>query len=342
MATTHTQSGSVFLSTMAALTVLPGLWAIAHAPASGLGTDVMNGVDQRLYEARFEESFPKRAAMTEAWSAFKYGALGELAEGGVAGRGGVLFTAEEFKTPSPHPNFAKALIAARDQISSAGGELIPVIVPDKARMMPEALRRGRSAHFEQRYDTLLQIITSLDLRTVDVRTALARPGSFMRTDTHWSPSGAQAAASGIAALLSGDVDGAVAFETARTGAQDFHGDLLAFANTGRFRPLAGPAPEQIETFETENSAPGGLGLFDEIDTPAVLVGTSFSARDDFHFLGFLKSALRADVVSFAMEGHGPFLPMQRFLEGSALGDASPKFVIWEIPERYLDTWSQTQ
>jgi hypothetical protein len=34
--------------------------------------------------------------------------------------------------------------------------------------------------------------------------------------------------------------------------------------------------------------------------------------------------------------------MDRFLRRAARDAAAPQIVIWEIPERYLDTWSQTE
>jgi len=149
-------------------------------------------------------------------------------------------------------------------------------------------------------------------------------------------------AEAVAQVVAQDLDPDARFETLRLGPRDFEGDLVAFADTGFWRPWVGPVFEQIETFETRSLDAGDLGLFDEVDTPVALVGTSFSAREDFHFVGFLKSALGADVVSFAMEGHGPFVPMGRFLNGDALASAPPKLVIWEIPERYLDIWSYDQ
>lgn len=326
----------------AALTLGPGLWAIAEAPLSGLGSDVVSGSVQRLYETRFEESFPLRDELSHAWAAVKYGGFGEVAEGAVLGKDGTLFTAEEFEPPKPHDEFASALTTARDTIAAAGGELIPVIVPDKARMMSEALPRARSAHYQMRYQTLLQIIERQGLRSVDLRPPLQTAGSYLRTDTHWSPEGARSAAQAIAALLAGELDSDTSFKTTRSGSRDLKGDLLVFAKTGRWAAKVGPQPERIMTYETISAGAGDLGLFGDVATPVALVGTSFSARDALHFVGFLKSSLDADVVSFAQEGRGPFVPMQQFLNGPALSETTPHFVIWEIPERYLDTWSTAQ
>jgi len=329
-----------FLGAFGCLTMVPGLWTLGSAPTSGLGLDVLSGSTQRHYEARFDDHMPLRRAMRQGWAAVKFGILGEVAEGAVLGRDGVLFTAEEFTSPAGGRDFSAALLVARDAVAASGAELIPIVVPDKARMMSDALPRARSAHLAARYDEMLDIITAAGLRTVDQRSALSTDNAFMRTDTHWSPKGARRAAQVIADLVADELPSDTAFQTTQTGREEFHGDLIAFADTGIWRPLTGPAPEHIETFETVSVGTQQLGLFDDVATPIVLVGTSFSARSDFHFVGFLKSALGADVLSFALEGQGPFLPMERFLNADHLAEITPQFVLWEIPERYIDTWSQ--
>jgi alginate O-acetyltransferase complex protein AlgJ len=65
-----------------------------------------------------------------------------------------------------------------------------------------------------------------------------------------------------------------------------------------------------------------------------LVGTSFSAKSDWNFLGFLQNALAAEVLNFSAEGQGPFAPMQTFLASDTFKNTPPKLVIWEIPVRY--------
>lgn len=332
-------SAQVFAAGFLGLTLVPGTWTLATAPVAHLSADVISGQTQRQYEAGFDDSFPLRDAIRQSWTALKFGAFGEMADGAIAGQGDVLFTAEEFTTPQDSRDFATALQAARTQIAAAGAELVPVIVPDKARMMPDALSHGRSVHFEGRYDRLLDTIKKHGLRTVDLRPALSQTQSYMATDTHWSPQGAQAVAAHIATALDGTLFADAPFETVQTGERPFDGDLLAFVDTGAWRSIVGPAVETIATFETLQQGDGGMGLFGAAETPIALVGTSFSARDDFHFVGFLKSSFGADVVSFAMEGRGPFIPMDIFLNDGGLAAANPRIVLWEIPERYLDTWS---
>ncbi len=331
-----------FAACFVGLTALPGAWIFATAPVSGLGTDVFAGTVQRHYETRFEDRFPLRDAIRQTWNAAKYSAFGELAEGAIAGKDGVFFTAEEFTRPLEHPDFVGVLKDVHDQIAKTGAELVPIIVPDKARMMSGNLPRARSPHFEKRYDQLQSDIARAGLRTVDLRPVLATAGSYMATDTHWSPEGAQAVAQAVAQLLGDDLKTEATFATTQVGTREFKGDLLAFADTGIWRQWVGPNFETISTYETDEQAAGLVGLFDDVTTPVALVGTSFSARTDFHFNSFLKSELWSDVLSFAKEGQGPFPPMEQFLESGTLAEANPQIVIWEIPERYLDTWSNDQ
>ncbi len=339
----HTSLGAhPFIAVLLGLSFFAGAWSLVKTPVADIQANMMSGGAQRQYEQRFEESFPLRDSVQHTWAAFKFGVFNEVSDGAIVGKADVLFTSEEFTAPRDVRDFRTELQSARDRIHALGGELIPIILPDKARMMAEALPKARSRHYVERYDQLLEIIAAEGLKTVDLRGPLSVRGSYMVTDTHWSPTGAKAVAAEIGGLLEGSLENEAPFGTRRTGVRSFDGDLLVFAPTGTWRSVVGPVFEQIETFETSQSENSAVDLFAEVETPIVVVGTSFSARNDFHFVGFLKSQLKADVVSFAMEGRGPFVPMDQFLRSDGLITIDPKFVLWEIPERYLKTWSNTQ
>lgn len=104
--------------------------------------------------------------------------------------------------------------------------------------------------------------------------------------------------------------------------------------TGAFHALIGPAAEVIEV-PTTVALDAGQGLFGDVATDIVLIGTSFSARTEFNFAGFLQQATGMTVVNLAVEGQGPFAPMQAALDAGTITDLSPSIVIWEIPERYI-------
>lgn len=292
---------------------------------------------QRGYEKRFEQSLPTYDGAVDLWAALRWGLLNEPASGAIAGRDGWLFTAEEFTAPKAPRDLPYELQRAAATLAANDITLLPIVIPDKARMQANRLPRGRSAAFSSRYDRVLEDITTAGLKAIDLRPVLAAADSFMRTDSHWSPQGAQRVAQLIAAQLPIVDLPKTEVQTQIKGEYPFDGDLLTFVNTGRFRPIVGPHPEPITSYETIVAETGGL--FDEAQVPVVLVGTSFSAKPDFHFDGFLKQALQTDVLNLSRVGQGPFAPMDSYLTDLGTLTPPPSLVIWEIPERYLSARS---
>ncbi len=328
------------LCTLGIAALLAGLsvTAFSHTDAGDTSKGWANGTYQRGYEDRFETSVPAHENAVALWSAAKWMLFQEPATGAVSGYDGWLFTAEEFTEPAATRDLAAELAQISEALAADGATLIPVIVPDKARMHAHRLKRGRSEGFETRYDAALATIREAGLIEIDLREALRFEGSFMRTDTHWSPEGAQRATATVAKSL-GDITLPEAqVNTIEKGAAPFDGDLLPFVATGRYRDRVGPAAELINTFETTVTSSGGL--FGAADIPIALIGTSYSAKAEFHFEGFLKQALQTDVLNLSRVGQGPFKPMDAFLEERSNLSSLPSIVVWEIPERYLTSRRQ--
>jgi alginate O-acetyltransferase complex protein AlgJ len=145
----------------------------------------------------------------------------------------------------------------------------------------------------------------------------------------------------VASAINVDIASEANFVTQQVGTSEFDGDLLTFVDLGPFRDYFGPHPEIIDTYSTDLVDTASTGLFGDTEISVALVGTSYSARTDFHFEGFLKSQLGADIVNHADIGRGPFEPMEAFLAGLGETGSAPRIVIWEIPERYVATWGDT-
>jgi alginate O-acetyltransferase complex protein AlgJ len=169
---------------------------------------------------------------------------------------------------------------------------------------------------------------------------------FLKTDTHWTPGGAQTAAYATAQYIAQNVP--VTLD--KTGYQclpkeeGIHkGDLLRYIPAGSLSAALKLPQDKLITFETIESgvepAAGGDdmsdALFSEKSPSVTLVGTSYSANPKWNFEDFLKENLGADVLNAADEGLGPFETMQKYLKNSAFRETPPKLVIWEMPERYL-------
>lgn len=165
------------------------------------------------------------------------------------------------------------------------------------------------------------------------------PQPFLFTDTHWTPEGARVAAEAIAIglrpLLSERAIPSAMFETRRIDREEYRGDLLRFLPVGPYASHLNLIDSELVTrYETIPTGTGG-GLFGDPVIPGVLVGTSYSAGERWNFEGFLKDALQADIVNVAVEGQGPFVPMREYLAGETFREFPPRFVVWEIPERYF-------
>ncbi|WP_300020095.1 hypothetical protein [uncultured Roseobacter sp.] len=319
-----------------------GLFSHQNADLDALPSDIIKGSLQTQYEDAFVAANPLERFAVTALGALRYGLFGQASQGALAGRNGWLFTAEELEQ---NTNFSANIDAAATRVAEVSAEmatrgiyLLPVILPDKAEVYAEQLDRARPADVTERRGHFLAALSDQRIATLDATTALQTASqngdAFMRTDTHWSPHGSRAVAEAIADQVTerGISLSTAAVSTESTDRAYFEGDLLRFVPTGALRSWIGPATEHIDRFTTTVETQGGL--FDSPSIDVVLVGTSFSARPDWHFADFLKQALQADVLSFAEEGRGPFAPMQEFLASDFYQNSPPKLVIWEIPVRY--------
>jgi alginate O-acetyltransferase complex protein AlgJ len=116
------------------------------------------------------------------------------------------------------------------------------------------------------------------------------------------------------------------------------GDLMRYVMLGPIRQAAGYAPEVIRQYNLkEDVAPSSesADLFGDAAISVALVGTSYSANENWDFAALLKAKLNSDVLNVAELGKGPFLPMTAYLASDSFRNTPPKLVVWEIPMRYL-------
>ncbi|MEE8441496.1 MAG: hypothetical protein V3S41_07235, partial [Spirochaetia bacterium] len=228
-----------------------------------------------------------------------------------------------------------------DALAEAGVELLVTIIPSKSRIVTEPLpARWARLGLHTRYDTAIARLADRGTTAIDLRNALGSiPDPFLRTDTHWTPSGARQVAEAIADAasmlgLAAEVR-RTSYETRAAAVIEVTGDLISFVPVGPWTPLLGIGPQSIQTTETIQISAPSLGLFDTPQIPVTLVGTSFSADERWDFIGELKRALGMDVLNISVEAVGPFVPMVDYVTGPVLAEVRPEFVVWEIPERYL-------
>ena len=335
--------------------LLLGLGLISLRSFMGFNTTddatVLNGRWSKAVETHYDDEFPIKRLGTNLWAALDFTLFNEGRPGVVLGRNHWLFSDEEFK---PWPN-AKQNVAGnyalvegvRQTLKAHGVKLVMAVVPSKVRLYPEHMGDARPAsiHADLYRDFHAQLAAS-QIIAPDLLGPLqqAKQGGaqvFLRTDTHWTPDGAQVAAQQLAAAigsqfpLSGEPQ---QFVTEAENTEQHNGDLERFLPMDPLFSNLMPPSEPLEKRSTRaanHQADSEDALFADSEVPVTLVGTSYSANPNWNFVGALKQALRSDVINDSKDGHGPILPMLAYLKSDAFKNTPPQVLIWEFPERYL-------
>lgn len=312
--------------------------------------EVIDGRMAHAFETHYDNAFPVRNFGISLWAAIDYTLFHEARSGAVVGKDDWLYTDEEFTLPNDAiGELARnlALISwVRENLSRQDVRLVMAIVPAKTRVYPEHLRtRVPPSLHQQLYGRALGHCRGLGIATPDLLETLTEgkrtAATFLRTDTHWTPFGAQLAADSLATfasrLLPRHGSGKETFRIEKTGLQTHRGDLLNFLPLEPYFTSLLPPPEEIEGVQTikQGGDEGGALLGDAPVPDVALIGTSYSAEREWNFAGALESKLQRDVANYAKEGQGPFAPMIAYLKSDDFRNAKPKLVIWEVPERYL-------
>jgi len=326
--------------------------AVQAPSREGVGTpvldEVLSGDWMAEYQTAYERALPIRETATNIWALMQYALFREGRPGVLVGEDDWLFTTEEFsytpESPRHAADHAAYVAEVGRRLEDRGIALVVALVPAKARVYPDRLGRYRMPDaLSERYRSFRAELERRGVAAPDIKSALlearAEEKVFLRTDTHWTPEGARAAARVLAAAVEPELSRRNAarrsFALRHEGELEYEGDLTAFLPVAPFRGRVGGVPEIVAEYRLEDLEPPSVGLFDEVLHPLALVGTSYSAGDLWGFSDALRAEAEVEVLNVAEEGRGPFRPMQNYLRSETIADVPPEIVIWEIPERYV-------
>ena len=295
----------------------------------------------RKLERHVDEVFVLREPSISFWADASFLFFHAGRPGVLVGEGDWLFTREEYYYDShSEQRLTKNLselamtVCALEQL---GKQVLLVPVPAKRRLYVQWSDRAVSPGMESLYQRITSHLRDSRIAWVDtlplMQHASAREAVFMRTDTHWSPRGAEVVAAGVAATLS--LPPTHHYQTREVDVDAYEGDLLRYLPTSHG---IGPQRQELLTrYETSavDQAQDADALLGDDMPPVALVGTSYSAMDEWHFPGFLRQQLGEDVLVYALEAQGPFAAMREFINSPAARDERVKYVLWEVPERAL-------
>ena len=336
---------------MLILTAL-GLWSMRSFFGFNTNPDatVLNGRWAKAVETHYDDEFPIKRLGTNIWAALDYKLFNEGRKGVVLGRDQWLYSDEEFnpivnEELNLQGNYA-LVEGVRQTLKEKGVKLVMAIVPAKARLYPEHLGDVKPASIHANlYQDFHARVAADKILAPDLLGPLQAAKQngqqvFLRTDTHWTPEGAEIAANTLARTiadkfpLSGELQ---RFVTTPAEKVTHKGDLRLFLPLDPLFENLMPAKEPLQkrnTVAVEQPA-GDDALFANSEVPVALIGTSYSANPNWNFVGALKQALHSDVVNYAEDGHGPILPMLSYLKSDDFKNSPPQVLIWEFPERYL-------
>lgn len=266
---------------------------------------------------------------------------------------GWLFIADELKinryAQANADTKAQAVIGLQHTLAKRGIQLLVAVVPDKSRIVAEQLCGvQRPAELQNRVTGWITVLQAAGVNVLDLTPNLKPLGAtaYLRTDTHWSESGADAAARSIAQRINASGFQATpqkAFDVRSAPLKPRPGDLVRLAGIDWLPLSLQPTPESVaatqisERAETTQGGGDSLDdLFGDSNLPNVaLIGTSFSRNSNF--AGFLQQALGAPIGNFGKDG-GEFSGAANvYFDNPAFKQTPPKLLIWEIPERDLQT-----
>jgi alginate O-acetyltransferase complex protein AlgJ len=308
---------------------------------------VLDGSLAKSLERHYDEHFPLKQVGINLWAALEYLAFGEGRAGLVIGQDGWLYSDEEFDPVVDAQRQLRDNLAlirgVQRQLQERDIQLLLAIVPAKTRLYPEHTGAHQPSALQRSlYPRFHRAVRNAGIAAPDLlgplQAAKSEAPMFLRTDTHWTPEGAEVAARALsevvrsAVQLRGEPQEFVT-ETLETRAHQ--GDLTRFLPLGPLFESLLPSADRLQLRQTHAAGGDGDALFAETDLPVALVGTSYSANPAWNFAGALRQHLQRDLANHAEEGGGPLVPMLKYLQSEELNNAPPQLVIWEFPERYL-------
>ncbi|VXD02423.1 putative alginate O-acetylase AlgJ [Pseudomonas sp. 8Z] len=309
--------------------------------------DLLDGELTRSFEHYYDEQFPLKQIGINLWAALEYLAFGEGRAGLVIGEDGWLYSDEEF---DPVANGQRQIRdnldlirGVQQQLHKQNVHLLLAIVPAKTRLYPEHTGEHHpSAQQDSLYPRFHSAVREAGIAAPDLLGPLQagkqNAQMFLRTDTHWTPEGADVAAQALSEVINSAVPlrgEPQEFVTETVQTREHEGDLTHFLPLAPLFDNLLPAPDNLHLRETHSAQASGDDLFGDSDLPVALVGTSYSANPSWNFAGALRQHLKRDLTNQAEEGQGPLVPMLKYLQSDELKNNPPQLVIWEFPERYL-------
>jgi len=237
-------------------------------------------------------------------------------------------------------------------LANNGITLAFTMVPLKARIYEKYLPDDAkmSAYMNENSDRKVNTLRAGQVNVIDLNGPFlnsplrnSAPPLFFRLDTHWTPAGAMLAAESIRAgidtnpVLKKAMEAAPEVKFNMTWAKHKINSTIRAQIEGLPKGSPTFAAEQVLPFSVVKEQAGGNLLGEGVDPVITLLGTSYSGP----FYGFsdaLRYTLQRDVLTvWVSNTQGSWVGMESYLRDDSFQTKRPKLLIWEMPERSMDT-----
>lgn len=214
------------------------------------------------------------------------------------------------------------------------------LIPAKSRIQVAQTPEGRMApEVERRYGQILEELRRPGTLAPDLAGAMARAlqqnpqeNLFFRTDTHWTPRGAEVAAAEMARAVQ---------ERFRLPPSQRPGvrlgphvpQTLVLGDLGRMLPAdqrGRVGPETYRIRDLPQNAAGGL--LDDAPGDVAVVGSSYM-DPRFRYVEVLSNALNRPLqLTWRVNNVGPWATMLEYVRGAEFRRNRPRLVLWHLLE----------
>jgi alginate O-acetyltransferase complex protein AlgJ len=301
-----------------------------------------NGEVMRGFEQQYDQDIFLRNPSIELWSSIQYSLFKEGRVGVITGDDGWLFSKEEY--PQVYAidrqidSIVQKVILAKNRL--ADKKLIIVPLPMKNDIYSEYNTLNNVIEIKDLYGKFIDKLRLNEIETISLRDSFINNKNnallYFKTDTHWTPAGAKLAAQNIAQHTP-ELIGNENFITKVGSNTALEGDLLNYfgiidssmiSHNGKEAYLEHITYKASSTIDSED-------LFGDSSESIVLVGTSYTKMEPWNFPGFVKEALKQDIITVANEATGPLASMDEFINSELVHEPSIEYIIWEFPIRAI-------
>jgi len=252
--------------------------------------------------------------------------------------------------PEPWATYVPRLV---DAFADEGVQLVVALVPTRGMVHPEKVAVPFDADSAvAAYAQTLEMFRAAGAVAPDLLTTFVQPtepldaleeAAVFSTGRHWTSRGAELTARAVASAV--DQQGMyrrdVQFRSRVLGLGTYEPRLARLLRESCDAPTVMEPLTRYDTNERIGGASGG-GLLDAKGPEVVLLGTSNSANDRFHFHAFLEQHLGADVLNAALKGGMGFRAMDAYLRDDAWHEDRPSLVVWELRMQDAHGWPEAR